>query len=84
MDLTKEQIAIIFDAREFRTDAQLTTWVNHWISTLLAAILVGIIFLSSYLWRIAADSRRMTDALVARRLIKIENSLKICTNSLSD
>lgn len=34
----------------------------------LAAILVGIIFLSSYLWRIAADSRRMTDALVATQI----------------
>ena len=36
-------LSIIFDAREFRPDAQLTTWINHWINTLLAAILVGII-----------------------------------------
>ena len=30
-----------------------------------AAILVGVIFLGAYLWRLAADARRMTDALVA-------------------
>ena len=36
-------LSIIFDAREFRPDAQLATWITHWINTLLAALLVGII-----------------------------------------
>ncbi len=36
-------LSIIFDAREFRPDAQLATLITHWINTLLAALLVGII-----------------------------------------
>ena len=36
-------LALIFDAREFRTDLQSAAWVNHWINTLGAAVLVGII-----------------------------------------
>ena len=36
-------LALIFEAREFRTDLQSEDWVNHWINTLGAAVLVGVI-----------------------------------------
>ena len=33
-----------------------------------AAVVIGVLFLSGYLWRLAAEARRMSDALVATQL----------------